>query len=189
MNRSSVFPVVILLLLAGFAAGCAGAKKEGAGKPPAWVLKGSGAFQDAGDKVFYGVGSVSGVRNRSMADSTADNRARAEIAKVFETYSASLMRDYASSTTAGDFSRSSEEQFVEQTVKTFSAATLSGVMVVDRWVDPNDGTVYALARLDLEKFKDSLERAKELNTEVRDYVKRNAEKAFDRLEKEEEKQR
>ena len=60
---------------------------------PEWVNKGSGAFGGEGKKVFYGVGSASGIRNSSLACSTADQRARAEISRVFETYSASLMKD------------------------------------------------------------------------------------------------
>ncbi len=154
---------------------------------PAWTMKSSGAFKDAGEKVFYGVGRVTGIKNESLAFSTADNRARADIAKTIEVYSASLAKDYQASTTAGDFKRTSEEQFVEETTKTFTAVTLNGVVIVDHWVNEKDGTVYALARLDLEKFKDSVNSAKELNASVREWVKKNAEKAFDSLEKEEEK--
>jgi hypothetical protein len=36
-------------------------------------------------------------------------------------------------------------------------------------------------------MKENLEKAKELNAQVRDYVRRNADKLFERLEKEEEK--
>ena len=67
------------------------------------------------------------MRNEPLAWDTAENRSRAEIAKTFETYTAYLMRDYAASTTAGDFSRNSEEQNIERAVKTFSAVTLNGV--------------------------------------------------------------
>lgn len=151
---------------------------------PDWVSRGSGAFGGE-ERVFYGVGSASGIRNQALARTTADNRARAEIAKVFETYSASLMKDYMASTTAGDMSASSEEQHVEQAIKTFSAATLSGVQVVDHWVHPQDGTYYSLARLDLATFTDNLGKMKELNEKVRDYVRANAEKAHMELEKEE----
>jgi len=154
---------------------------------PDWVTKGSGAFGGEAGRVFYGVGSVSGIKNAALARTTADNRARAEIAKIFETYSASLMKDYAASTTAGDMSASSEEQHVEQAIKTFSASTLSGVQVVDHWYHPTDGTVYALARLDLKAFTDNLDKMKELNGQVRDYVRKNAEKVHMDLEKEEEK--
>lgn len=189
-----LLPFAAAILFLSFL-GCAGAKKESAVAPPAqpasaepeWVRKGAGAFLNKGDKAFYGIGSVSGVMNKSLARTTADNRARAEIAKVFETYSASLMRDYAASTTAGDFKKTSEEQNIEQAVKTFSAATLSGVVIIDHWTDPQDNTIYALAKLDLENFKETLNKMKELNAEVRDFVRKNAEKAFEKLEAEEQK--
>jgi len=170
-----------------------GGKKEGEAPPnmqgiqyPEWVTKGSGAFGGEHGKVFYGVGMASGIKNMALARTTADNRGRAEIAKTFEVYSASLMKDYMASTTAGDMTASSEEQHVEQAIKTFSAVTLSGVQIVDHWIHP-DGTVYALAQLDLQSFKDNIDKAKELSGAVRDYVRKNAEKAHMDLEKEEEK--
>ena len=153
---------------------------------PEWCMKGSGAFGGDAGKKFVGVGSVSGIKNHALAISTADNRARAEIAKTFEVYSASLMKDYMASTTAGDMSASSEEQHVEQAIKTFSAQTLSGVMIQDHFFHP-DGTVYALAILDLEALTGGLDKMKELSSQVRDYVKKNAEKSFMDLEKEEDK--
>ena len=152
---------------------------------PEWVLKGSGAFGGEQGKVFYGVGSVTGIKNHALARTTADNRARAEIAKTFEVYSASLMKDYMASTTAGDMSASSEEQHVESVIKTFSAQTLSGVQIVDHWFHPVDGTVYALGRLDLSAFTDQLDKMNELNGKVRDYVRKNAERSFMDLEQEE----
>ncbi|MBI3178741.1 MAG: LPP20 family lipoprotein [Deltaproteobacteria bacterium] len=153
---------------------------------PEWVTKGSGAFGGEQGRVFYGVGSASGIKNHALARTTSDNRARAEIAKIFEVYSASLMKDYMASTTAGDMTASSEEQHVEQAIKTFSAQTLSGVQVVDHWFHP-DGTVYALAQLDLEGFTNNLDKMKELNSKVRDYVRKNAGRVHMDLEKEEEK--
>src|SRR3954454_16648411 len=69
---------------------------------PEWVVKGSRAFGGEAGRIFYGVGQVNGIKNMALARTTADNRARAEIAKIFETYSASLMKDYQAATTAGD---------------------------------------------------------------------------------------
>ena len=170
---------------------CGGGKTEGDAPKnlqgidyPDWVTKGSGAFGGEAGRVFYGVGSASGIRNHALARTTADNRGRAEIAKIFEVYSASLMKDYMASTTAGDMSASSEEQHVEQAIKTFSAVTLSGVQIVDHWFHP-DGTVYALAQLDLENFTNNLDKMNELNAQVRDYVRKNAEKVHMDLEQEE----
>ncbi|HEX2056106.1 MAG TPA: hypothetical protein VHF07_06415, partial [Nitrospiraceae bacterium] len=157
------------------------------GGPPTWVKKGSGAYNEKSDKSFYGVGSVVGVRNEPLAWDTAENRARAEIAKTFETYTAYLMRDYAASTTAGDFTRNSEEQNVERAIKTFSAVTLNGVKPIDRYKDDKTGTYYVLTKLSLEDMKNNLDQAKELNSQVRDYVRKNADRLFERLEKEEQK--
>jgi len=195
MKIQKYFRIVLSVVLCGGMAGlagCAGKKPAGMSTtPPDWVIRGSGAFQDAGDKVFYGVGAVTGIRNQPLSVSAADNRARSEITKIFETYTASLMKDYAASTTGGgavtEASATSEEQYIEQAIKTFSAATLSGVMIIDHWTDSLDGTYYSLARLDLENFKNSVEKIKELNAEVREYVKKNAEKSFESLAEEEEK--
>jgi hypothetical protein len=192
-DRFLFVPLIGMLLISSIF-GCASKKGVAVAPPvqpvsvePEWVRKGAGAFLDKDSKAFYGVGAISGVMNEPLARSAADNRARAEIAKVFETYSASLMRDYAASTTAGDFEKTSEEQNIEQAVKTFSAATLSGVVIIDHWTDPQDNITYSLARLNLENFKETLNKMKELNAETRDFVRKNAEKAFEELEKEEQK--
>ncbi len=151
---------------------------------PEWVTKGSGAF--GGDKkVIYAVGAKSGVKNPALLRSAADGQARAEMQRIFETYSASLLKDYAASTTAGDFSSSSEEQHVEQAVKTFAAGTLNGVQIVDHWIHPIDGTMYSLAKLDFDGFMDMIDTSKELNAKVKERVKRAAEKSFAELEREE----
>jgi hypothetical protein len=152
---------------------------------PEWVLKGSGAFGGEAGRVFYGVGSASGIKNLALARTTAENRARAEISKIFDVYSASLMKDYMASTTAGDMTASSEEQHVEQAIKTFSANELSGVQIANIWHHPTDGAIYALAQLDLEKFADFMSKQKELSAKVRDYVRKNAERVHMDLEKEE----
>jgi len=157
------------------------------GGPPKWVEKGSGAFNDKDSKAFYGVGSVVGVRNEPLAWDTAENRGRAEIAKSFETYTGYLMRDYAASTTAGDFTRNTEEQNVERAIKTVTTATLSGVRPIDRYKDSKTNTYYVLTKLSLEDMKNNLEQAKEIHAQLRDFVRKNADRLFERLEKEEEK--
>src|SRR3989449_5378812 len=112
-------------------------------------------------KAFYGVGAVTGIRNEPLAKETADNRARADLAKYMDTYTSYLMRDYAASTTAGDFTKTSEEQNVERALKTFVSTHLSGVLVVDRWEkdDKTGKIIYSLAKLDLDKFKEQIGRA------------------------------
>jgi hypothetical protein len=168
--------------------GCAGSKPQAgpvAEKAPEWVNKSSGAFKDGGQSVFYGVGIAQGIRNRALSVSAADDRARAEIAKIMNQYVSVMGKDYQNSVTAGDMSKSSEEQSVTATLKTFAKFTLHGVIIIDHWKDPSDGTMFALAKLDMAAVKKTLDDSKQLDSKVRDYVKANAEKAFDELAAEE----
>lgn len=172
---SAVMFVAAMLLLAS----CSGT--------PKWVSKGGGYMSEKDRKAFYGVGAVTGIRNEPLARETADNRARADLAKYVDTYTSYLMRDYAASTTAGDFKKSAEEQNIERALKTFVAVHLSGVQVVDRWEkdEKNGKVMYSLAKMDLASFKDNVGQMRELNDAARDFVRKNAERAFDRLQQEE----
>lgn len=182
-------------MLAGiFVAGCGGSQVVKNTpiqdlKAPEWVVKGSGAFGGDKNKVFYGVASASNIQNMSLLRSAADNRARNEVAKTLEFYTASLMKDYAASTSAGQANVSSEEQHVEQAIKTVTAMTLSGVEIVDHWQNPATMELFSLARLDLQALKDNMDKAKELNAKVKEYIRKNADNLHDQLEKEEEKRK
>jgi hypothetical protein len=178
-----------LALVAAAALGaCHGSKSSpivANGNPPAWVNQGSGAFKDAsGAKVFYGVGILQGVRNIGLAIPAVDDRGRVEIAKVLNAMVTTLGKDYAASTTAGDMSKSSEEQMVSQTSKVFAQFTLHGSMPVDHWVDRSDAqhpVYYSLVKLDMAAVQGALDESKDLDSKTRDYVKANADKAFDEL--------
>jgi hypothetical protein len=180
-----VFSIILSVAIA-LMTGCAQTKPvktaDTAAMGPEWVMKGSGAFDVEGSKVFYGVGAASGIKNKALLRKTADNRARAEIAQTLETYVAYLAKDYMASTTAGDMSSSSEEQHVEQALKTFTKATLHGAQIVNRWMDPADGTFYSLCELDMLAFKDALDSYRELDEKVRDYVRDNADRMHGELE-------
>jgi hypothetical protein len=182
--------IIGLAALAAALVACGGEKKPEMSNQvlhangPEWVNRGSGAFGGEKGKIFYGVGIASGIRNASLRRSTADQRARSEIVKTLDTYIAVLSKDYQASTTAGDMSASSEEQHVQQALKGYSQMELSGALIIDHWVD-NDGTEYSLAQLDMETFKNNMERMKELNKTVREAVRANADKAFDELSAEE----
>ena len=153
-----------------------------ASNAPAWVNQGAAAFKDTS---FYGVGIASGIKDRALAVDTADNRARAKVAEVFNTYIAKLSKDYMASTTAGDMKSSSEEQNVTAALKSMTQMNLTGAAAIDHWVDPSDGSMFSLVKLDLTSVKATLDQARELDPKVRDYVKANADKAFADLSAEE----
>ena len=179
---------LLLLVTASFwlLAACGGIKPDTPiqemKKAPDWVVHGGGALDVDNTKTFYGVGSATGIRNMSLLRTTADNRARNDLAKVFQFYSASLMKDYMSSTIADDPNVSSEEQHVEQAIKTVTSQTLSGVQIVDHWQNPATMEMFSLAKIDLDAFKDKLEKVKELDSRVKEYIKQNADRLHDELE-------
>lgn len=163
---------------------CSGKHKLVAGAPE-WVNKGSGAFDDEGDRVFYGVGGITGISSQTLAVQTADQRARADIAKQLDTYVANLYKDYQTSTAASMGRQESEAQHVEQSLKTFTQVSVKGARVVDHWKDPETNTIYSLVRLDLEGMKATLEQMKEMDPDLRVFVRSNAEKTFDEIRQEE----
>ncbi|MBI4677965.1 MAG: LPP20 family lipoprotein [Elusimicrobia bacterium] len=176
-------------LALGLVAGCATTSKPQQPVGPAspeWVMKGSGAFKDAnGISIIYGVGASQGTRLVPLARNEADNKAAEEISRVINNYVSGLLKSYMASTTAGDLSKSSEEKHVSSTMKAYTQSLLHGAQVIDHWKDPQDGTLYALAKLDMTGIRKALEETKELDAKVRDYVRANAEKAFDELAAEE----
>ncbi len=192
MRGHSLGRLVCLVVLAAVVAACGGpsgppprtAPRIPYESGPKWVHKGSGAYNVGGRKVFYGVGIVQGIRNEGLARQTSDNRARAEIAKIFDLYVAAMMKDYQRSTTAGDFKNSSEEQDVLSVQKTITEVNLRGVEIRDHWQNPRSGALYALAVLDLDGIMKNINQARQLNAKVRDYVRDNARKAFNDLDRE-----
>lgn len=178
-----IFKLSLIVGLLFLVAGCASAPSPREAACPDWVNQGSGAYGDGKDSVFYGVGLSSGIKDPALRRLTADNRAIADIARVFDVYVASLMKDYMASTSADD--RSSEEKHVESIQKTVVKQTLNGVKIVDHCNDKGEGIYYSLAKLDLDDFKDSVEKKGQLSDRMKEYVKANANRLYDDLEKEE----
>ncbi len=177
-----LFPVLFAILMVS--AGCSGKHQLVAGAPD-WVNNGSGAFDTDDARVFYGVGSVTGIGSPSLAVQAADQRARADIAAQLETYVANLFRDYQASTAASTGTQLVEEQHVEGNLKALTQVSVRGARVIEHWKQPEMNTIYALARLDLEGFATTLEQMKEMDPALKTFVRANAEKAFDQLRQEE----
>ena len=156
-------------------------------KPPAWVLVGGGAFTDEKGKAFYGVGSATGIRNLSLQRQVADDRARADLAKVFDYYVETLTKDYQAHTTAGSFTESTEEQNSEAALKVVVSQTLRGVVIVDHFEVPERRELISLARLDYDAFKRNVEQAEafqELPPQVREDIKERADALHEEMEEE-----
>lgn len=151
---------------------------EGARGVPEWVTKGSAAFADGKkDRVFYAVGAVSGIRSYSLLRRASEDKARVEMANVFDSLVRTLAKSYAQS--AGNFTATQEEQLVQEATKAYTNVTLRGVEIRDHYHDKPTQTMYSLARLDLKVFKDAIRKAENLNVEFKDYLDGNADRAFE----------
>ncbi|MEE8408374.1 MAG: LPP20 family lipoprotein, partial [Myxococcota bacterium] len=185
MRRSIVICGVLLLTLTSCGGKKGGKSAHAAPSPkdvfgetadgrPGWLTRGSVAVTTVdGRRMFFGVGIASGIRNPSLLRSTADNRARAELGKVFEVYSASLMKDYMAST---------GEQNVEQAIKTMSSVSLKGVEIPDRYIS-DDGNMYALAQLDLQRAMDAVRAAEAMGAVKSHVTKVTTDDIFDKHSK------
>ncbi len=157
------------------------------GKGPKWLTMKGPAF--SGDRaVFYGVGNAAGVINPSLKRKAAESAARRDIAQEFSTYIAVLQKQYQAETTAGSLDRHSVEQHIEDVMKQLTEQTLVGSSIVEYWENPYRNEAYALARLDLARFKDMVEAMnsansefKELDAAMREFVRKNAEKLHGEL--------
>jgi len=164
--------ILLLTVVMCFTAACATTSKVTGG--PDWTMRGSGAFSGGG-KAFYGVGlAMPTLKDESLRREAADNRARADLQKIFETYSSGIMKDYSGS----------DGQLVERVIKTYQNGTRAGVQVVDRY-QRRDGTVYSLVKLDLDQFKKYLEAENGISSQTRDYLRNKSDAMFEELAKEE----
>jgi hypothetical protein len=119
---------------------------------PAWVMKGSGAYEEGTERFFYGVGSATTASgNRILARTAADNLARGELGKVLRRY-LSVLADHRV-----------DDALLDQLLQ----EGLRKAVVTEHWIDPRDGGMYALCRLDLKQFKETLARNSALEMSIR----------------------
>ncbi|MCY3956498.1 MAG: LPP20 family lipoprotein [Nitrospira sp.] len=161
---------------------------------PEWITKNGAAFNDE-KHVFYGVGNAAGIQNPALRRRSAEAAARRFLAENFQVYVAGLNKQYLAETTAGDMERASVEQHVEDVMKQVTDATLVGTKMIEYWEHPDRNEAYALAKLDLDEFLEAMQKYgatvnefKELDATMREFIRKNARKAHEELNKELKKQ-
>ena len=173
---------VLVIVLAAALAGCAGRTKLesdlGVRGAPAWVNKGTAYVDDKGGRLFHGVGSAGFAGDPALQRAIADDRARAEVARIFSSYLDVATRDYQAAGRSGE-SKSSEEALSRQ-IRALSKVNLSGAKIVARWLDKRSGIVYSIAELDVKHVKDVIAATREMNEDLRGYLSANADNIFDR---------
>tara|TARA_Y100001934_G_C12176345_1_gene689232 strand:+ start:194 stop:787 length:594 start_codon:yes stop_codon:yes gene_type:complete len=151
-------------------------------QPPEWVNKGSGAFKNTNDKVFYGVGLADNMQNLSLQRTTADDRAIANLATQIRSVVKRLKKEYESITGAGK--DTTERVNLDNAMKLLVSETVNGAKIIDHWEHPVKNVLYALARVELKTLQKQIETRKELSDESRNVIKQKAEKLHEEMTKE-----
>ena len=146
---------------------------------PDWVNKGTSALNDRDGRLFHGVGSSPAMGDESLQRSTADDRARAEVARILSTYMDVVSSDYVAASGTG--ANASSEQGVSRQIKAVTKQNLSGSKIIGRWKDGRTNTVYSISELDLKHIKTAVQGANDMNEDLRRYIDRHAENIFDKV--------
>lgn len=145
---------------------------------PDWINEGTQTLNDKGGRLFHGVGQAPRMGDESLQISTADNRARAEVARILSSYMDVVSSDYSSAARSGD--EAVAEQSVSRQIKNFTKINLSGAKIIAHWKDKKSGVIYSLAELDMKRIKDAIKTSKDMNEDVKRYISEHGDSIFDR---------
>jgi len=172
--------VAVVLVLAACGGGKTVVESDlGIKGAPDWVNRGTSVLNDKDGRLFHGVGSSPAMGDESLQRSTADDRARAEVARIFSSYMDVVSNDYVAATGTG--ADASAEQAVSRQIKAVTKLNLSGSKIIGRWKDGRTNVVYSISELDLKHIKGTMQGAKDMNEDLRRYIDRNAENIFDKV--------
>jgi hypothetical protein len=176
MTQLNTFSVLLLALLLGACSSKTVIESDmGMDHAPDWVNEGTQAVNNDDGRLIHGVGMAPAMGDISLQKATADNRARAEIARVLSTYVDAVIRDYTAST------GSEADLNVEREIRSTTQLALSGARILGHWKDEDSGDIYAFAELDMDAVDKSLQTATTLNDAFKGHYNENADANFDRF--------
>ena len=179
----------MLICVAAISVACGGTKNiqpagmeneqtgEFAGAPK-WVTTGCSNLEDLKGS-FCGVGSSAVGDDISMARDIAQGRGRTEIAKNLQTDVASMLKDYRARQRKEGKGQTVED--VESVSKLVTDTTVAGAVLKDTWISKNNN-LYALMVMDVEAFKSGLDKIKDLSAEVKEVIRKQANRAHKELD-------
>jgi hypothetical protein len=150
---------------------------------PDWVNEGTNILNEKDGRLFHGVGSASPMGDMALQKSVADDRARAEVARVLSSYMDVVTNDYMSSAKAGGGANDTEEA-VSRQIKALTKVNLTGAKIIGSWHDPKTNIIYSIVELDMKQVKNTLAETKDMNDDLRRYIETSADNIFDRVAKE-----
>jgi len=182
----SAAKLLSLVLLSALIAACSSTPKIesdlGIKGAPDWVNEGTQVMNDKDGRLFHGVGSASPTGDMSLQKSVADDRARAELARVLSSYMDVVSSDYMAAAKAGGTSVA--EESVSRQIRNLSKVNLTGAKIIGSWRDPKTGIIFSMAELDMKHVKSTLNGVQDMNSDLKHYIETQADNIFDRVAKE-----
>ncbi len=177
--KNAILTGVMAMLVA-----CAGQTKIesdlGIKGAPDWVNEGSQAVNDKKGRLIQGVGFAENLGDMALQKATADNRARAEIARVLSSYFDVAVNDYITNSRSGqDGGSSVTESSVQQQIKSVSQVVLNGSKIMGSWKDKKSGAIYSFAELDLKNVQKMIAANRNMSDELKRYLVTQGDAVFD----------
>ena len=148
---------------------------------PDWVNEGTNILSEKDGRLFHGVGSATPMGDMSLQESTADDRARAEVARVLSSYMDVVTNDYMASAKASG--ANTNEEAVSREIKALTKVNLTGAKVLGRWRDPKTNIIYSIVELDMKQVKSTLAGTQDMNADLKRYIESSADNIFDQVAK------
>jgi hypothetical protein len=153
---------------------------------PDWVNEGSQAVSDKDGRLIQGVGSAPNLGDAALQKATAENRARAEIARVLSSYMDVALNDYLGSSNVGSEAEGGRvtDSSVQQQINSLSQVVLNGAKIIGNWKDEDTGIIYSFAELDTKRIKDIVAANRTMSEELKNYLLTRGDAVFDDFVKE-----
>ncbi len=168
----------MLLLLAGCSGKTMVESDLGLSGAPDWVNEGTQVLNDKGGRYFHGVGQAPPMGDDSLQISTADSRARAEVARIISSFIDVAHHDYSSANGSGGDVAS--EQAISQQIESLSHTNLSGSKIIGHWRDEDTGVIYSIAELDLKQVQKVVDASHKMNEGFSSFLDSHGDNIFDR---------
>jgi hypothetical protein len=149
---------------------------------PDWVNQGTSVLNDKNGRLFHGVGSASPMGDMALQKSVADDRARAEVARILSSYLDVVSNDYMGAAKSGG--EAVAEESVSRQIRNLTKVNLAGARIIGSWRDVKTGIIYSIAELDMNQVKSTLSTVQDMNADLKRYIETSGDNIFDRVAKE-----
>jgi hypothetical protein len=149
---------------------------------PDWVNTGSAIVNIKDSRLFLGVGYAPPMGDYPMQKASADDMARAEVARLLALYHDRLVKAYMATGNAGGAEASA--QSISHQMQSIMQANMAGTRIIRSWRDPKSATMWSTAELEMDNLKKTMANISDMNVDLKRYIEMNADNIFDSMVKE-----